>query len=192
METTKQIAQCIGQIFMPLSEQTQEQLASILVPRELKKGEFFLKEGEVCKQIGYIHQGFVRQYYYKNNKDITEHFAYENYFVMAIESCFNKQPSHMIIEALEPTLIYGMPFDRLKELLRKEPEIALLYSAFLEQSLIISQRKTDSLRFETATERYFRLMKEHPEIIKRAPLSHIASFLLMTPETLSRVRANIL
>ena len=62
----------------------------------------------------------------------------------------------------------------------------------LEYSLIVSQVKADSWRFETARERYNMLMHTHPEVIKRAPLSHIASYLLMTPETLSRVRSGIL
>ena len=66
-----------------------------------------------------------------------------------------------------------------------------MYRRLLENSLILSQRKADFLHFETANERYARLLKEHPEIVQRAPLSHIASYLLMTPETLSRVRANM-
>ena len=70
-------------------------------------------------------------------------------------------------------------------------EIEVMYRRLLENSLILSQRKADFLRFETANERYARLLKEHPEIVQRAPLSHIASYLLMTPETLSRVRANM-
>ena len=61
----------------------------------------------------------------------------------------------------------------------------------MENSLILSQNKADSLRFESANERYMRLLKEHPEIVQRAPLSCIASYLQMTPETLSRVRASL-
>ena len=62
----------------------------------------------------------------------------------------------------------------------------------LEYSLIVSQTKADSWRFESARERYNLLLETHPEIIKRAPLAHIASYLLMTPETLSRVRSGVL
>ena len=65
-------------------------------------------------------------------------------------------------------------------------EINMFYRKILEYSLIVSQVKADSWRFETARERYNMLMHTHPEVIKRAPLSHIASYLLMTPETLSR------
>ena len=91
---------------------------------------------------------------------------------------------------MEHTIVYGIPHDPLLELCAERYEIEILYRRLLEKSLILSQRKADSLRFETANERYARLLKEHPEIVRRAPLSHIASFLQMNPETLSRVLAN--
>lgn len=192
METNKLIARQISKMTIPLSERAQEKLASLLQCTELRKGELFLREGEVCKHIGYVHKGLIRMFYYKNNKELTEYFAYEQKFFVSIESCFRNQPSNLIVEALEPTTVYGLPFDELIELAKEDVEIADFYRYLLELSLIASQHKTDSLRFETANERYSRLMKDDPEIIKRAPLSYIASFLLMTPETLSRVRANIL
>jgi len=192
METKRLIALQISKLTMPLSDRALKKLASILVLIELKKGELFLREGEVCKHMGYIQKGMVRVFYYKNNKEITEYFAYEDKFFVSIESCFRQKPSAMIIEALEPTTVYGLPYDELITLGREDVEISEFTRTLLEISLIISQNKTDSLRFETANERYTRLMKDDPEIIKRAPLSYIASYLLMTPETLSRVRANIL
>lgn len=192
MDAKQLIARQISKITIPLSESAQGKLASLLQCTELKKGELFLREGEVCKQIGYVDKGLIRMFYYKNNKELTEYFAYEQKFFVSLESCFRNQPSHLIVEALEPTIVYGLPFDELMTLAKEDVEIADFYRYLLELSLIMSQRKTDSLRFETANERYSRLMKDDPEIIKRAPLSYIASFLLMTPETLSRVRANIL
>lgn len=188
MDTKKLIARQISELTIPLGDKALNKLASVLTCTVLKKGEQFLKEGEVCTQIGYVHKGIIRQFYYKNNKELTEFFAYENKLFISLESCFRKRPSHLIIEALEYTIIYGIPYDALIQLTEEDKDIASLYRYILESSLILSQRKTDSFRYETAKERYTRLMKEDPEIIKRAPLSQIASFLLMTPETLSRVR----
>ena len=71
-------------------------------------------------------------------------------------------------------------------------DIERLYRGFIEHSLIESQVKADTLRFEPAHERYNRLLQLHPEILKRAPLVYIASLLQMTPETLSRVRSSLL
>ena len=159
---------------------------------ELKKGENFLDEGAVCSQIGYIYKGLVRQYYYKNGKQLTEHFSCENDVFICIESFLRQKPSTLIVEALENTIIYGLPHEPLLQLAAESHEVEELYRGLLENSLILSQVKMDMFRFESANERYNRLMHDQPEIIKRAPLSYIASYLLMTPETLSRVRANII
>lgn len=192
METTKLIAAHISKLTMPLSDKALNKLASIMVCTELKKGERFLNDGEVCDKFGFVYKGLIRQYYYKNKKELTEYFAYENRFFVSMESYFLHTPSRIIIEALEPSVLYSFPFESLNGVTHEEPEIALWYRHLLEKALIVFQHRIDSYRFETANERYSRLMKEDPEIIKRAPLSQIASYLLMTPETLSRVRANIL
>ena len=97
-----------------------------------------------------------------------------------------------MIEALEAGTLYLIPADQLLKLSKESWEINMFYRKMLEYSLIVSQKKADSWRFETARERYLRLMETQPEVIKRAPLAHIASYLLMTPETLSRVRAGAL
>ena len=194
METKKLIAQRIAELSYPpvsLHNETIEKLASILVRIELKKGERFLNEGEVCKYIGYVSKGMIRQFYFKNKKDLTEHFASEYSIFICIESFLRQHPASLLAEALENTVVYGVPHDEILALASKDYEVEIIYRGWLEDSLILSQRKMDSMRFETANERYNRLLKEHPEVVQRAPLSHIASYLLMTPETLSRVRASL-
>ncbi|EJX08918.1 cyclic nucleotide-binding domain protein [gut metagenome] len=164
-------------------------LEDILIRKEVSKGEIILQEGQIDHYIFVVGKGMLRQFYYKNGKDVTEHFSYESCIVMCIESLLKQEPSRIIIEALEEGVVYLIPFNKLLQLTETSWEINLFYRKILEYSLIVSQIKADSWRFETAHERYKRLMQTHPEIIKRAPLSHIASYLLMTPETLSRVRA---
>ena len=130
-------------------------------------------------------------FYYKNGKDLTEHFSYEGSVVICIESTLKHEPTRLMVEALEPSIVYMLPYDRLLKATETSHELDMFYRKILEYSLIVSQIKADSWRFETASERYHNLLKHHPEVIKRAPMAHIASYLLMTPETLSRVRSNI-
>ena len=130
----------------------------------------------------------VRQYYYKNKKDVTEHFSFEGRIVFCIESLLKQEPSRLIVEALEATTLYAIPYDILLGLMVRNQEMEMLYRKILEHVAISSQEHADSQRFENASERYERLLREKPEIILRAPMVHIASFLQMTPETLSRVR----
>lgn len=191
MEDSLNIARELSRQTVPIGKEALEKLASILVRTEIRKGQNFLNEGDVCKQIGYVQKGLVRQYYYKNKKEFTEHFSCEGDVFICIESFLRQVPSRLIVEALENTVIYGLPHEEILALGSECYEIEVLYRGLLENSLILSQVKMDMFRMETANERYNRLLREQPEIVKRAPLSHIASYLLMTPETLSRVRANI-
>lgn len=192
MEDSLSVARELSRQTIPISKEALDKLASILVRTEIKKRQNFLNEGDICKQIGYVQKGLVRQYYYKNKKDFTEHFSCEGDVFICIESFLRQVPSRLIVEALENTVIYGLPHDEVLALGAECYEIEVLYRGLLENSLILSQVKMDMFRMETANERYNRLLREQPEIIKRAPLSHIASYLLMTPETLSRVRASII
>ena len=152
-------------------------IEEILIRKEVEKGALLLNEGQITHNIVFVGKGMLRQFYYKNGKDVTEHFSYEG--------C-------IMIEALEPSVVYLLPYNKLLTLTEISWEINMFYRKILEYSLIVSQIKADSWRFETARERYNQLMEHQPEVIKRAPLSHIASYLLMTPETLSRVRSGIL
>lgn len=173
----------------PLSPQDLESFASILEHKELSKGELFLNNSQVSKYIQYVDKGLVRQFYYKNGRDVTEHFTCENNVAVCIESFFRQEPTRLLIEALETTVLYCIPYSEIEILAYHKPEISILYRRFLEATLILSQQKADSWRFETVRERYERFMKEYPQAAKRAPIAHIASYLLMTPESLSRVRS---
>ncbi|MBQ0022919.1 MAG: Crp/Fnr family transcriptional regulator [Prevotellaceae bacterium] len=174
-----------------LSVEALKAFANILMPMKVLKGRELVSEGDVCKNIFYVERGLVLQYYKKNNVTVTEHISHEGDMVICIESYFLQEPSKIIATMIEPGLVYAIPRDTLQMLASQSFEFCKLIFAIDERSLIISQRKADILRFETAKERYVRTLKENPEIIRRAPLHHVASFLQMTPETLSRVRAQV-
>ena len=163
-----------------------------LIRKEVEKGEILLNEGQISHHIVLVGKGMLRQFYYKNGKDVTEHFSYEGCIVICIESTLKQEPTRLMIEALEQSVVYLLPYNKLMALTEVSWEINMFYRKILEYSLIVSQVKADSWRFETARERYNQLMSTQPEVIKRVPLLHIASYLLMTPETLSRVRAGVL
>lgn len=172
-----------------LSREQIHELADILVCRKFKKGERILDEGEVCRSMLYLEKGLTRQFYFKYDKDLTEHIAYEGGVVICLESYLKEEPTRLMIETLEPTIAWDIPKDKIEELALKDAEIGVWYRKLFEASLIESQVKADTLRFEPAHERYNKLLQLHPESLKRAPLVYIASLLQMTPETLSRVRS---
>lgn len=172
-----------------MSKEAMHAFADILVSRKYRKGERILDEGDVCRGMLYIEKGMTRQFYFKYDKDLTEHIGYEGGMIMCLESLLKQEPTRLMIEALEPTIGWEINKLEMDALASKSTEIALLYRKFFEFSLIESQIKADTLRFEPAHERYNKLLQLHPEILKRAPLVYVASLLQMTPETLSRVRS---
>ena len=188
MDRRRDVAREIARIYCPMTPHAVDVLGSILVPLKFQKGDTILEEGKVCRALYFVDKGMVRQYYYKNKKDVTEHFSFEGRIVFCIESFLKQEPSRLIVEALESTKLYAIPYDDLHNLMVRNQELEMLYRKILEHVAISSQEHADSQRFENAAERYERLLREKPEIILRAPMIHIASFLQMTPETLSRVR----
>lgn len=173
-----------------VSEEIKQVFISILHEFKVKKGATFLQEGVICNYIYIVETGLVRQYFYKNGIDITEHFAWEMQCFGSLESIFERKPSKLIVEALEDSVIYGIQKDGLNALREKYHEIERMYSRLLELSLLISQRRMYSMLFETARERYNNFMKVSPFLINRVPTMYIASYLGMTRETLSRVKGN--
>ena len=165
--------------------------SEIIRCRKFHKGDIILADGETCTCLSYIEKGLTRQHYVKHDKDMTEHISCEGGVVFCIDSYFNGTPTHLAIEALEPTIIWEMPRDSMETLAETNADLAYLYRRFMENSLMLSQVKADILRFESAKDRYTKLMHLFPEIIQRAPLTYVASYLQMSLETLSRVRSSI-
>ncbi len=186
--TKRDVARELARRYSTMTHDELDILESVLVPMKFAKGDELLKEGEVCKHIFWIVKGLVRQYYFKNNKEMTEYMVVENSIMMSIESLFKEQPSKQMMQALEPTLVYAIPKAELEAVAMRSVNIQILYRKILEESLIISQQRADMLRFESAQDRYHKLVKRAPQLVLRAPLVYIANYLQMTPETLSRVR----
>jgi CRP-like cAMP-binding protein len=191
MNEKRMIARRLGEKYVPMSNDAIEELASILIPLQVDKNELVTREGEICDRLFYVEKGFIRLFYYKNGKDLTEHFAWENDVFINIVSSLKNEPTRLIVEAIEPSKLYGIPYNQLVDLMHVYAEIGNMNRRMVEAIVIDIYRRIDSLRLEMANERYQRFLKEYPEVVKRAPLGHIASYLLMSPETLSRVRAGM-
>lgn len=191
-DNARDIARELARKYSTMTHDELDVLESILVPMKFAKGQMILSEGEVCKHVYYIERGLIRQFYFKNGKQITEHLGEDRSIFMCIESLFREEPTKLQVEALEPTWVYALPKQKLEQVALHNVNIQILYRKILEESLITSQIHADLVRFETAQARYKRMCKLNPQVVLRAPLVYIASYLQMTPETLSRVRSSTL
>lgn len=177
------------EIFDHLTLDERMAIQNILVMRNVHKNEMVVSDGQICHYMVYVCKGLLRQYYYKNGREITEHFTCEGHIAYCIESIFRDRPSHLMMEALEESRLCLIPYRDLVKLSAQHQGIAEWLRHFLENNLILHQTKADSWRFESAQERYERFLREFPTVAARASVNHMASYLLMTPESLSRVRS---
>lgn len=173
----------------PLSKESMNSFLAAWKHWSLPKDSLLVREQTVSDYFYFIEKGAVRIYYHKKDKEITEWIALDKQFFLSITSFFQRMPSHLIIQTLEPSSVYGIHHNDFMSLADKHHDIERLLRKMVTGSLILSQIRMDSIQFETAHQRYERLLKVSPNIIQRVPLSYIASFLGVTLETLSRIRS---
>jgi CRP-like cAMP-binding protein len=177
--------------YVSLSEESWCQLSEICAKKTFGKNDFVLKHEAVCNGIYFVSSGLLRNFYFKDNKEISEWFAFEHSFCFSIISYFNKVPSYLGIQCLEDSEIITISHDGLMKLKNENFEIANLAFALISGSLIASQQRMMSLQFETALQRYEHLLKAHNNMLQRIPLHYIASYLGVSAETLSRIRKQV-
>ncbi len=177
--------------YIQFSETEIDLFNSYLRPKTLKKKEFLLKEGQLCKSRYFITKGCIRLYYidHKANEQII-HFGIDNWWITDYESLINKIPSKLCIQATENTKILELPQETFDELCFKLPKIERLFRIIMEKTYIASQKRLEYMFSLTGEELYHKFIASNPEFIQRVPQYMIASFLGMTPEFVSKIRAN--
>jgi CRP-like cAMP-binding protein len=173
---------------MKKDETIRARFPDFFVEREIAPKTVLLHEGEVARQVFFIRKGCLRQWFNKDGKDITFQFFFEGQAVASIESFLNNQPSIFAIESIEPSTVYSVSKDNFEQLHRLYPKFKegfqdIVYQRFRNYAQLFLSRIKDTPR-----ERYEELIYSHPEIIKRVPQHYIASYLGITPISLSRIR----
>ncbi len=163
----------------------------IMKAETLNSKSILHKEGTVCDRLFVINKGIARAYYYKDGKDITAHFAVENGTITAIDSFIQRKSSRYNIELLEDSEIMSISHQEMQSLLQEKPQYEKYTRLFLEQIYIDLAQRIEDLVFHSAKERYDKLVATSPSLLQRVNLMHIASFIGVTQETLSRIRAQV-
>lgn len=178
----------ISKNYSPLTLECQQELytnASIL---SLEKGFVLIKEGEYSDKTYYVLKGCTRAYYLKDGKDITDWLAFENEFINSICSYFLYKPSPHYIELLEDSILVELTRNQIEKLANKYHCFERLIRTVVTKTMLSQQEKISSIQFYNAKQKYENILVFRPDIIHRVPLTHIASYLGITLETLSRVR----
>lgn len=176
--------------YLPLDEAERKALKERSRVRRLKRRGFLLQEGEVCRSYAYVVEGCLRMY--EMDAKGVEHnlqFALENEWIVDIGSFHAEKPSSLFIEALEPSVVACIEHADLLRLYTEHPKFDRNFRVIIEDQFVELQQRMLRRNASSAEQRYAHFVEQHPVLAARVPNVHIASYLGVTPEFLSRLRA---
>ncbi len=177
--------------YVEFNDRETDELFSKLTQKTLKKKDYLLKEGQICKSNYFLINGLVRSFYIDNkgNEKITQ-FALENWWVTNMESYIKSVPSYSSIQAIEKTTVLIIDKEELDKLFKTIPKLERFFRMITENMLIAIQRRSDIYLQMKSKDRYDDLINNFPVFAQRVPQYMIASYLEITPEYLSELRKN--
>jgi CRP-like cAMP-binding protein len=177
---------------LPLDSDEIEAVKAAFIERKIKRRQFILQEGDVCKLNTFVVEGCFRMYFVdEKGKEHNIQFAVENWWIGDIGSFHSEEPSKLYIEAIENSVILQITKQDQLDLFVNYPKFNQIFRVFTENALVACQRRVLQNISSTAEERYLDFVKRYPYFFNRISNVQIASFLGVTPEFLSTIRKNI-
>jgi CRP-like cAMP-binding protein len=162
-----------------------------LQTKNIKAKDILLRDGQICLELGFINKGIFRMYYLIDGKEVNTHFSFENEFVVNYDSFIQESPSKYIIQALEDAEIVTFNLQTLQNAYNTSQNWERFGRIMAEYSYKITTKRVESFMFMDAEQRYLQMMQESPKLLERIPLYHLASYLGIERESLSRLRKKI-
>lgn len=187
----KRILFNIQRVFHASSDEL-EALEKAMHVVHLEKNDFFLKENEICKSIAFLEKGSMRLFYESPDKEVCNDFLFENSVIGSFASFLAQSPSIVNIAAIEKCELLQLEYEDVLKLTQKYYSLRKLADSIIQDQFARAERREAALLRYSPEERFRNLLEEHPKIFKRIPLHFVASYLGITPETLSRYRARFL
>jgi CRP-like cAMP-binding protein len=177
---------------VPLTPEEQETIKTFLTPKKLRKKQYLLQEGDICKYIAFVEKGALKSYVIDEagTERITQ-FALEGWTISDLYSFLTGEPATYHIDAIEDAELVLISKSAHEELLQKVPKYETYIRLQITGAYIALQRRLTSIISLPIEERYKNLTTLYPTIVQRVPQHMIASYMGLTPETLSRVRGRV-
>ncbi len=177
------------QRYVPAACSGLEPTLEYVVARNLSKGEIFLEQGKIARQVAYIDAGILRTAYVNaKGDDVTSCFCVADSLTTSYRSFVTQTPSEFAITAMEDTRLLVIDYDEMQRLLIEDAVWAQIGRRVVEEEYFKQEKYTALLQNDAAKAKYLDLMRHQPQIIQRVPVHYIASYLGVTRRTLSRIR----
>ncbi len=170
------------------SEEEYEKIQDFFKPMGVKKGEFFLKQGQNVRHLGFVERGILREFLFVDGEEITKWFSTKGYFAVDLSGFLRDEKSKVNYQALCDTTLMTISKEEYDQLGSAIPEWHKLEKMFLTKCFTVLENRLISHLSMNAEERYKQLFDFQPMLFNEVPLKYLASMLGMTPETLSRIR----
>lgn len=176
-----------------LSERDIEIVANSFRRKELKSREYFQESGNTADKIVFVERGILRVFSIdEKGNDVTKYFIRKNQFFADMISYYSAQPATDSIESVISSEICWIYFKDFEKLMQKIPNLLIFFKSVSESTLLNKLKDNDFLNFGSAKTKYLEFVKRYPELSLQVPQQHIASYLKITPQSLSRIRSEIL
>lgn len=181
------------QSFNILTNQEIEEFITLVKPKSLKKGDYFIQEGKICKDVAFVVKGCFRSFYYSSaEEEVTYCFTFENTFITAYSSFITGSKTVENIEALTDVELFSIPKSEIVRLEESSTNWLKLFKVLAEQEYVKMEKRIFLLQREDAHIRYTDMLNNYPEYLQLIPLNYLASYLGITQRHLSRIRKTIL
>lgn len=177
--------------YISLSDEHWEDIASYFKEINLGKNEYLFREGQISHHIYFICSGLIRNYYLQNGVEITRHFAQENELLSAYVSFLTQTPTLENVHTLEDCRLLQISYHDLQHIYETYPVWGNFFRQLLEKVYIETTKRIEGFICKTAEQRYVDLINRRPELLQRIPLQYLATYLGITPVSLSRIRKKI-
>lgn len=178
--------------YVNISEKEKQLLSSAFSYREVPKKFVLTRQGDVARDVFFINKGLLRLYYNRDGKDVTAFIFREKLFAASYESFLKKEPSVQNLETLEDCELLSISFDRLEQLTEEMPKMHILLRKVAEHRFINAQKILTSFLFDSPEDRYRHFEAENRDLLLRVPHHMIASYLGISPVSMSRIRKRLL
>lgn len=176
--------------YVVLSDAELEEVTGKFKKKEIKKNDYLFKQGDTCKDLIFVQQGCLRLFYLKDDVDVSVWFAFEQSSAIEICSFISESPSNYFLQAIEASEVLFLPKTELNKLYVSHPKMQEMMRNFWEDAMLTLINRFTALQKDSAEKRYLDLLNK-PDYLKAIPQKYLASFIGVTPTSLSRIRKKI-